>query len=473
MLRKTPSLSACVLAVALGSAATAAGARAAANFHIRGGGDGHGVGMSQYGAYGYALHGADYRSILAHYYKGTALGVLSPGHAVRVLLATAPTASFSGADAVSGVKVKPGQSYTLKLAANGQLALVSAQHKVLAKYVGGPVVASGPGPLLLAGKGLYRGNIQFQSAGGGIDIVNAVGLEDYVRGVVAMEMPSSWSATALEVQAVAARTYAITTSAGGVAFDQYADTRSQVYGGVAGETASTDAAVAATSGQVVTYQGTPVATYFSSSSGGQTENIEAVWQGIPPDPWLRGVSDPYDSAGGNPNHMWRRDMSAAAAVAKLHGLVKGRFEGIEVIRHGVSPRVITAKVVGSGGSTVVTGSQLQARFGLLSTYASFTTISTRVGTAATQPSAGVGVGGSGPGSGGVGTVASIRPQLSGRVFPAAAGAGFTVQASSGGHWHTVESARLGSGGTYSVTVPSTGTYRLVYQGLGGPAVTAS
>ena len=105
--------------------------------------------------------------------------------------------------------------------------------------------------------------------------INAVGLEQYLRGVVAAESPSNWPAAALQAQAVAARTYAITTSAGGsLGFDQYADTRSQMYRGVASETPSTNAAVNATAGEVVTYGGKPVVTYFFSTSGGRTENVE-------------------------------------------------------------------------------------------------------------------------------------------------------------------------------------------------------
>ena len=60
-------------------------------------------------------------------------------------------------------------------------------------------------------------------------------LDDYVQGVVPVESPSSWPLEALKAQAVAARTYAITTAKGGGGFDQYADTRSQVYGGVGGD----------------------------------------------------------------------------------------------------------------------------------------------------------------------------------------------------------------------------------------------
>ena len=87
--------------------------------------------------------------------------------------------------------------------------------------------------------------------------MEAVGLDDYVRGVISAEMPSGWSPQALDVQAVAARTYAITTDVSGSNFDLYPDTRSQMYRGVAAETPSTDAAVAATRGQVVTYAGRP------------------------------------------------------------------------------------------------------------------------------------------------------------------------------------------------------------------------
>ena len=120
-------------------------------------------------------------------------------------------------------------------------------------------------------------------------------------GVVSRESPASWPIEALKAQAVAARTYAITTTKGGNGFDHYPDTRSQVYGGVAAETASTDRAVAETRGQVVTYDGEPVITYFFSTSGGRTENVENSLGGAP-QPWLRSVEDPYDDV--SPRHRW-------------------------------------------------------------------------------------------------------------------------------------------------------------------------
>ncbi len=109
-----------------------------------------------------------------------------------------------------------------------------------------PLTVTGAGPLTAPGTGTYRGALEFRPDGhGGVETVNAVGLDDYVRGVISEEMPASWPAQALAAQAVASRTYAVTTAVGGSGYDLYADTRSQMYGGVAAQTAATDAAVAA------------------------------------------------------------------------------------------------------------------------------------------------------------------------------------------------------------------------------------
>ncbi len=91
---------------------------------------------------------------------------------------------------------------------------------------------------------------------------------------------------------MASRTYAITAHAGGSKFDVYTDDRSQVYRGKAAETSRTNAAVAATAGQIVTYGGQPAITYFFASSGGHTESIQDSFLGSTPAPWLVGVSRP-------------------------------------------------------------------------------------------------------------------------------------------------------------------------------------
>ena len=91
--------------------------------------------------------------------------------------------------------------------------------------------------------GRYRGIIEVRPDGGGVTAINELDLDSYVRGVVAGEMPSSWPLEALKVQAVAARTYALATRKSDGPFDQYPDTRSQVYRGVTGESVRSDAAV--------------------------------------------------------------------------------------------------------------------------------------------------------------------------------------------------------------------------------------
>jgi stage II sporulation protein D len=279
-------LAAALLTAAL-AGLCAASAAAAPTLVIQGAGDGHGVGMSQEGALGYAQHGYGYQAILAHYYTGTALGTVPAGTEVRVLV-------------------------------NGK--------------------------------------------------VRKVPLETYVRGVVGAEMPASWPEAALEAQAVASRTYALTDHAGGAHFDVYADTRSQLYLGTKAQTAQTDAAVAATAGQVVTYNGQPAVTYYFASSGGATESVQNAFPGATPEPWLVGVADPYDQG---PEHSWTVSMSFPTAAARLRGLVRGSFRGVEVLSRGYSPRVLSAYVEGSAGRTEVSGPELASRLGLSSTWGYF------------------------------------------------------------------------------------------------------
>ncbi len=147
----------------------------------------------------------------------------------------------------------------------------------------------------------------------------------------------------------------------------YSDTRSQMYRGVAAETAVTNGAIAATAGQIVTYGGQPAITYYFASSGGHTEDVQDAFGGAA-EPWLVGVADPYDQG---PLHSWTLSMSFASAAARLRGLLKGSFRGIEVLERGVSPRILSAEVLGSGGDTQVSGPELEGRLGLYSTWAYF------------------------------------------------------------------------------------------------------
>ncbi len=488
------SLAAICAPVVLTLALAPAPASAKSTFYIRGAGNGHGVGMSQYGAYGYALHGKDYRWILAHYYQGTTLATANPNQTVRVLVSTgARSKAFSGATRAGSKRLNPALTYTVQPLRDGSLKLVDHSGKKVGIFEP-PLTVTGPGPLTLAATGTYRGALVFRPDGsGGIQTVNALGLDDYVRGVVSWEMPAGWAPETLKVQAVAARTFAITAGAAGADFDLYADTRSQMYGGVAAETSATDAAVAATTGQIVTYHGVPAITYFSASSGGHTENVENVWPRAAPEPWLRGVPDPYDGVAGNPYHRWGYDLSMGAAASKLGPLVKGKLIGIQVVAQGVSKRIVAADVVGTKGRTRVSGADLERAFGLRSTWAAFTTISTFP--TISTPSSGRG------GSEGHATrgqlftdiglqvrfalmplvtdlVGGATAGLRGTVFPAPAGkaangATVTIQIRAGGRWRTLTHARLNARGSYAVELPAPGVYRVMYRGLDGPTVSVS
>ncbi|HEY3187368.1 MAG TPA: SpoIID/LytB domain-containing protein, partial [Solirubrobacteraceae bacterium] len=379
---RTPALLAAgALLLAAGPTADAG---AATRLVIRGAGYGHGIGMSQYGAYGYALHGSGYRAILRHYYTGTALGVLDANPEVRVLLQGGRrTVRVSGASQVGDRLLDPARTYTAKTGREGIVLRDERGQKRFTSSSPMRLQAPSGGTLRVAGvsvpgirDGLYRGAIELRAAGGALNVVNALDLENYVRGVVSGESPSTWPAEALKAQAVAARTYAITTSKAGAEFDQHADTRSQVYKGALAEFPATDAAVAATRGQVVTYGGRPATTYFFSTSGGHTENVENSFVGAEPEPWLTGVDDPYDDV--SPRHRWGPlRFSGAQVEARLGRYAAGRFKRIKVLRRGSSPRVVQALVVGTRGTVPVSGQQLRRIFGLNDAWAYFTTIATK------------------------------------------------------------------------------------------------
>jgi stage II sporulation protein D len=474
--RKTFTCALATAAALLPALTATAPAGAASRLTVRGAGFGHGVGMSQWGAYGYAVHGASYRDILAHYYSGTSLGTLGAG-TVRVLLqGSVPVAHFSGARAAGGRSLDPGKTYGARPGrAFNTVDLLSPTGRRLKRVTAPLVVTGSTGRVLLSGaalngvtSGVYRGTLQISPSGsGGVQAVNALSLEDYVRGVVSRESPSRWPAEALKAQAVAARTYAVTTSKGGAGWDQYPDTRSQVYGGVSAETASTDAAVAATAGQVVTYAGRPVVTYFFSTSGGRTEDVENTALGTQPLPWLRSVDDPYDNA--SPKHRWGPyRWSLKSTGRKLRGLVKGSFRGIAVRKRGASPRIVAADIIGSRGRTRVTGTTLRARLGLFDTWAYFTSITT--GKVPAPPG---GEAPTGP-TGGVSPLARAAAppihRLEGRVLPARRGAEVLVQRRIGGRWLRAGTADVGRGGRYVFRADAPGRYRVRYGGASGPAV---
>jgi stage II sporulation protein D len=353
------------LTLAAACAAVALPGNAAGNWVVPGKGFGHGVGMSQYGAFGQAQNGKGYKKILRHYYKGVRIGQAKT-RSVRVLLTTGlGSMSFTSARQACGKQLNPNKSYAFRTTSGG-IKLTRSSGRRLRKC-GGEGAASGGGSVRFSGVGAYRGKLIARNVGGSIYAINKVGISRYVQGVIPNEVPASWPLQALKAQAVAARSYALNTRVSGNGYDLYDDTRSQVYGGKSSETRSTNRAAGQTGGQVIKAGGGIATAYFFSTSGGETENSEFVF--AEPRSYLKAVKDPADRR--SPVHRWRARFSNSEMKSKLSGLFSGNLKKIRVLKTGRSPRIVRAKVVGSNGSTKVSGDTLRFRLGLRSTWVRF------------------------------------------------------------------------------------------------------
>lgn len=340
----------------------ATSARGAVSWVVRGHGFGHGIGMSQYGAYGYAEHGKDERFILSHYFTGTTIGQLTEPRIVRVLLDISNgDVGFSLAGSACGKTLDPARDYEAHRA-GGTVRLRTSGGKPLANC-GPKLRAAGTGRIEIAGEGTYRGALEVvptESDSGSLSVVNALPIDQYVKGVIPNESPASWPLAALKAQAIASRSYALTVQVGGNGFDLYDSVSSQVYEGLESETPRSNEAADSTRGEVVLYQGEIAQTYFSACSGGHTESVQNVFFG-PAIPYLVGVPDPYDYY--CPLHTWTLRFSGPEISAKLSGYLDGRLKKIVITKRGASPRILWAKLIGTGGVTKIRGDQLAAALG--------------------------------------------------------------------------------------------------------------
>jgi stage II sporulation protein D len=327
---------------------------------ITGHGFGHGVGMGQWGAYGYALHGWAYQNILGHYYTGTTIGK-PPQSVVKVLLAAGKRKVTVGS--ASAWQVVDGKGTALALPA-GPL-VIPASLQIDGVAFSSPITFSPGASPVQVGKRSYHGALQVVSDGKRVQVVNIVDLESYVEGVVPNEMPPTWPAAALEAQAVASRSFALAQariSPATSAFDLYSDSRSQVYGGIDAEKRSVTKAVEATAGQVVLYHGNVATTYFSSSTGGET--VAATDGDGDPIPYLVSVRDPYDKL--SPDHSWGPVILTAETAGKALGL-GGPLLDLERAGTG-SGHVVTATATGPNGTVTLSGAKVATALGLRSTW---------------------------------------------------------------------------------------------------------
>ncbi len=135
----------------------------------------------------------------------------------------------------------------------------------------------------------YRGHFQLINDGLGLTVINDIPIEQYIKGVVPSEMPSSWEHEAHKAQAIAARSYALANlgKRGKYGYDLKDTPEDQAYGGASAETVDTNNAVSETEGIVLIYDGKIIPAFYSASAGGKTQSSGQVW--TKDLAWLRSV----------------------------------------------------------------------------------------------------------------------------------------------------------------------------------------
>lgn len=383
----------------------------AASFTFMSRGFGHGLGMSQYGAKGFATAGYTYDAILRHYYGNqgtdpkTVVTKFTSETSRDVNLDRAASYGTGGNAGFTKVSwtLRPGAigstlavygSGTTTTAVDGWSTFTAVGDTIQWRRPGGvettysgtiAVWGTSGSPRLtqvLDAVGMYneqymrfRGELRLTASGGMIKLVNRVTMPEYLYGVVPRESPASWPMEALKAQAVAARGYARTSTR----TELYIDTRDQVYGGHSSgvdrgapemhENSRTNDAVDQTLGRCVTYNGVIIRTYFMSTSGGHTENNESVW-GSTPLPYLRGVPDPFEVASGSSKHSWTYSTFTDADVRSRliaegvsASLLPNPIAGIRGEDRGVSGRPMRIEFISpTGVVTAIEGSTQMDRF---------------------------------------------------------------------------------------------------------------
>lgn len=369
-------------------------------FAFDGRGFGHGIGMSQFGAEGMGRLGKSYREILDFYYPGTTLRegpkdrgivvelsaadrtvdgaasvVLRPRDGLQVVTAGAGTLNVPdrvAGDPVSSVRVfRDGDGLTVR-------AYSGTGRENLAVQVRGSVLVrtnadrTGSVVSLVDDGGnpkAYRGFLQIRRAGGDVQVLNDVQLEDYLRAVVAAEVPGGWTSAAYRAQAVAARSYALLSQqiarAAGRAYDICDTTWCQAYGGATWETKDESDAVRDTAGQYLVSGGEPALTQFSSSNGGYSVAGSRSY--------LVAKQDPYDgvvTGDANWGHAWETTRSAQSIESAWPQI--GQLRTLRVLgRDGqgvFGGRVLSVALVGSAGTVSVSGDSFRSALGLKSTW---------------------------------------------------------------------------------------------------------
>jgi SpoIID/LytB domain protein len=344
---------------------------------------GHGRGMSQYGAQMAAKAGYNYQQILAFYYPGTTFSSIKSNDVMRVWIRS-DNDGYLNVKPATGLKIKDNKGHAktlptgtkykqwrIKISSskralqykNASGKWVTYKTNLNAKSVwsfynttSGKVTAVLPGSVTRA----YKGKLALRVQGGQKITVNTVKTEDYLKSVVPSEVPASWNAEALKAQTVAARSYAVRYRANlksKKAYDICDTSACQAYKGASNEASATNAAVAATAGQVLTYQGHVAWTEFTSSNGGYSAAGDHDY--------LVAQEDPFDLAA---NQVWAIPLTTAQ-IQKAYPAI-GTFQSMSLERDGKGQfggRVTKVTLVGSKGTKTVTGTSFKSTFSLRET----------------------------------------------------------------------------------------------------------
>jgi SpoIID/LytB domain protein len=386
--------------VAVSAALLPAGrASAGGSFTLYGSGWGHGLGLSQWGAYGLAKQGWNAKQILTHFYSGTKLdNAKEPPNEIRVALAAGEERihlTAAGGPARLWAKAPSGKPIgTIALGATWVVKAVNGAYRVLddaGAVVGGHdwgsatsnlyVTYANDGARVISPEGgatYNRGHLELNLTGCpdgcSLRLIVQLAFEEYLFGIG--EVPSSWPMESLRAQAIAARSFALykirkyglQESCNCNVWDGSND---QVYVGWDKE-GGTDGhrwrkAATSTANEIVTYGGTVALTVFTASDGGHTEDLNVQW-GTPlaSYPYLAGVCDPGENTSANPWTDWSRSFSAGALTTALSPYTGdvGTISGFGKVRRGISGRIVDAVVHGGSGDATVTGGELRSALSL-------------------------------------------------------------------------------------------------------------